>query len=69
MKKKKPLLNFLWFLVGMTGIAVIPLLMIERCSEPRKPATEETGEQKHGSFHQYDGMKVICGNPVITCHT
>ncbi len=64
MKKKKLLLNFLWFLVGMTFIAVIPLLVIEQCSEAR-----ETGEQKHGSFHQYGGMKAICGNPGITCHT
>ena len=36
-KKKKILLNFLWFLLGMSAIVAIPLLLIEQYSEAREP--------------------------------
>ena len=38
--KNNMLLNSLWFLVGMAAIAAIPLLLLEQCSEARKPGDQ-----------------------------
>jgi hypothetical protein len=67
MKKKKILLNFLWFLVGMTAIVAIPLLLIEQCSEARKPEISENQGQKQGSVDHSSEKQVICGNLIIAC--
>ncbi|MGD1151370.1 MAG: hypothetical protein ABR911_00640 [Syntrophales bacterium] len=67
MKKKKILLNFLWFLVGMTASAAIPLLLLEQCSEGRKPEIRENQGQKQGSVDHSNEKQVICGNLIITC--
>lgn len=67
MKKKKTLLNFLWFLVGMAAIAAIPLLLLEQCSEARKPDIRENQDQKQGSVDHSRGKHVICGNLIIAC--
>lgn len=61
MKEKKQLLNFLWFLVGMTAIAAIPLLLIEQCSDAGKQ------EPIRYSADHSRGRHVICGNLIITC--
>jgi hypothetical protein len=66
-KKKKILLNVLWFLVGMAAIAAIPLLLLEQCSEARKPEIKEKQGQKQGSVDHSRGKHVICGNLIITC--
>ncbi len=66
-KKKKILLNVLWFLVGMAAIAAIPLLLLEQCSEARKPEIKENQGQKQGSVDHPRGKHVICGNLIITC--
>jgi hypothetical protein len=65
--KKKILLSFLWFLVGMAAIAAIPLLLIEQCSEARKPEIRENQGQKQGLVDHSRGKQVICGNPIIAC--
>jgi|GEM_PF-1418972 len=65
--KKKILLNFLWFLIGMAAIAAIPLLLIEQCSEARKPEISENRGQKQGSVDHSSEKQVICGNLIITC--
>jgi len=67
--KKKILLNFLWFLVGMVAIAAIPLLLLEQCSEARKPEIRENQGQKQGSVDHTPGKRVICGNITIACRT
>jgi hypothetical protein len=67
MNKKKLLLNFLWFLLGMTAIVAIPLLLIEQCSEARKPEIRESQGQKQGSVDHSLGKHVICGNLIIDC--
>ena len=67
MKKKKILLNFLWFLLGMSAIVAIPLLLIEQCSEAGKPETRENQGQKQGSVDHSSEKQVICGNLIITC--
>jgi hypothetical protein len=69
MIKKKILLNFLWFLIGMAVIAAIPLLLISQCSEARKPEIRENQGQKQGSVDHSSEKQVICGNLRITCHT
>jgi len=66
-KKKKILLNFLWFLLGMSAIVAIPLLLIEQCSEARKPEIRENQGQKQGSVDHSNKKLVICGNLKITC--
>ncbi len=66
-KKKKILLNVLWFLVGMAAIAAIPLLLLEQCSEARKPEIKENQGQKQGSVDHSRAKHVICGNLIITC--
>jgi hypothetical protein len=66
-KKKKILLNFLWFLLGMSAIVAIPLLLIEQCSEAEKPETRENQSQKQGSVDHSSEKQVICGNLIITC--
>jgi inner membrane protein involved in colicin E2 resistance len=68
-QKKKVLLNFLWFLVGMAAIAAIPLLLIEKCSEARKPKIRENQSQKQGSVDHSGDKQTICGNLIITCRT
>jgi len=65
--KKKILLNFLWFLVGMVAIAAIPLLVLEQCSETRKPEIRENQDQKQGSVDHSCGKQVVCGNLTIAC--
>jgi hypothetical protein len=67
MKKKKILLNFLWFLVGMAAAAAIPLLLIEQCSEAGKPEIRENQGQKQGSVDHSNGKQVICVNLIIAC--
>ena len=66
MKKKKILLNFLWFLVGMAAIAAIPLLLIEQCSEVGKPEIKENQGQKQGAVDHSSEKQVIYGNLIIT---
>jgi len=65
--KKKILLNFLWFLVGMVAIAAIPLLLLEQCSEARKPEIMENQGQKQGSVDHSGEKQIICGNLIMTC--
>ena len=65
--KKKGLLKFLWFLVGMAAIAAIPLLLLEQCSEARKKEIRENEGQKQGSVDHFRGKHVICGNLIIIC--
>jgi hypothetical protein len=65
--KKKILLNVLWFLVGMVAIAAIPLLVLEQCSQARKPETRENQEQKQGVVDHSLGKQVVCGNLIIAC--
>jgi len=67
MKEKKQLLNFLWFLVGMTAIAAIPLLLIEQCSDAGKPGIRRKQEPIRDSADHSRGRYVICGNLIITC--
>jgi hypothetical protein len=67
MIKKKILLNFLWFLVGMAAIAAIPLLLIVQCSEAGKPETRENQGQKQGSVDHSGEKQVICGYLIIAC--
>lgn len=67
MKKKKILLNFLWFLVGTAAIAAIPLLLIEQCSEARKQEIRESQGQKQSSVDHSGEKQVICGNLIIPC--
>jgi hypothetical protein len=64
--KKKVLLNFLWFLVGMAAIVAIPLLLIEQCSEARKPETSGTHGQKQGSVDHSNERQALYGNLIIT---
>ena len=66
--KKKILLNVLWFLVGMVAIAAIPLLVLEQCSQARKPETRENEGQKQGAIDHSVGKQVVCGNLIITRH-
>ena len=65
--KKKIVLNFLWFLVGMVAIAAIPLLLLEQCSEARKPEIRENQGQKQSSVDHYRGKHAVCGNITIAC--
>jgi len=65
--KRKILLNFLWFLVGMVAIAAIPLMVLEQCSKARKPEIRETQGQKQGSVDHSRGKRVVCGNITIAC--
>ena len=60
--KKKILLNILWFLVGM-AVAVVPLLLFEKCSEAGKPENREN----QGSVDHSSEKHIICGNLIITC--
>jgi hypothetical protein len=62
--KKKVLLNFLWFLVGMAAIVAVPLLLIEQCSEAGKP---EIRGQKQGSVEHSNEKQALCENLIITC--
>lgn len=66
--KKTLLLNVLWFLVGMVAIAAIPLLVLEQCSQTRKPETRDNQEQKQGSIDHSIEKQVVCGNLIITYH-
>ena len=68
MKKKKILLNVLWFLVGMVAIAAIPLLLIDQCSEARKPEIRQKQGQKQGAIDHSLEKQVVCGNLIITRH-
>jgi hypothetical protein len=63
--KKKILLNFLWFLVGMVAIAAIPLLLLEQCSQAKKTEIRENQSQKQGLVDHSRGKHVICGNLMI----
>jgi hypothetical protein len=54
-QKKKLLLNFLWFLIGMSAIVAIPLLVIERCSEAGKPEIRDNHGQQRGSIDNSHG--------------
>ena len=65
--KKKILLNFLWFLVGMAAIAAIPLLLIEKCSEAKKPEIRGNQGQRQGSIDHSNETQVICRNLTMTC--
>jgi hypothetical protein len=67
--KKKILLSFLWFLVGMAAIAAIPLLLLEQCSEARKPEIRENQGQKQGAVDHSIGKQAICGKLIIICRT
>jgi hypothetical protein len=67
MKGKKTLLNFLWFLVGMAAIVAIPLLLLEQCSEAKKPEIRENQEQKQVSVDHSRGKQIICGKQIIAC--
>jgi hypothetical protein len=51
----------------MAAIAAIPLLLLEQCSEARKPEIKEKQGQKQGSVDHSRGKHVICGNLIITC--
>ncbi|MGZ6250242.1 MAG: hypothetical protein ACXWMC_11560 [Syntrophales bacterium] len=66
--KKKILLNVLWFLVGMVAIVAIPLLVLEQCSQARKPEIRENQGQKQGAVDHSVGKQVVCGNLIITYH-
>jgi hypothetical protein len=63
---KKILLNFLWFLVGIVAIAAVPLLLLEQCSEVKKPKIREDHGQKHGSIDHSGKKQAICGNLIIS---
>jgi hypothetical protein len=51
----------------MSAIVAIPLLLIEQCSEAKKPEIRETQGQKQGSVDHSNKKLVICGNLKITC--
>ena len=66
-EKKKLLMNFLWFLIGMSAIVAIPLLIIEHCSQPRQAEIRENQGQKQSSVDHSNEKQVIGGNQIITC--
>ena len=51
--KKKLLLNFLWFLLGMAAIVVIPLILIEQCSQPRASVDKSIPKQASHGILEY----------------
>jgi len=54
-------------MAGMAAIAAMPLLLIEQCSEARKPEIRENQGQKQGSVDHSSEKQVICGNLIFTC--
>jgi len=64
--KKKILLNVLWFLVGIIAIAAIPLLVLEQCSQARKPDTGDNQGQRQGAIDHSAEKQVVRGNLIIT---
>lgn len=61
--KKKYLLSFLWFMVGMAAIIAIPLLLIEHCSQPRKAELRENQGQQRVSVDNPSGQSPTRGSP------
>ena len=63
---KKLLLNFLWFLLGMTAIAAVPLLLIEQCSQPRTSGLRESDLQRV-ALDDSRVRQTICAALKYTC--
>jgi len=64
--KKKLLLNFLWFLVGMTVIVAVPLLLIEQCSQPRTSGLKESNLRR-AALDDSRLKEIVCATIKYSC--